>query len=546
MIDQTGELIPLGVTVDPEQADSALQEGTGNRARLGMAALALIPIGLLFFLYLRVADTQAVNSDGANNALQAWDMLHGHLLLHNWVIGDATYYTFELPLFALCEAVFGLGSVAVHVADAIVYLSVAAMAALLACRGARGRTAVVRCGIVAAMLGVPISVSTVIVMLYAPDHIGTCAILLGAIYLTEAASDGAVGRRRYLPVWLGVVLTLGQLGDQTVLYVGTLSILVISGYRMALRRGVRNLDGALFLAAALSYPAALLLRELTRLLGGYTMVPPLTTISPMSLWWTNAKYTWGNLGQIFGINPGSVVNSPVAGLATVLGSIGAVATVLGFVLVVARWRTVGRGPQILCIAILANLGTYIVSSIPNQGNAREVVFTLPAGAVLAAWAWPGRIPDRRWIAVPMAAVLAAAAFIPASVVAAQPIANPRDAVLATWLKAHGLTYGIGGYWDSSSVAVESNNAVDVRAVWLYQGRFLGYSWEARSDWYDPATHYADFYIAQEGSPALVITPAEVEQVYGPPAATYVVATRVILVYHKNLLDQVKPLVPGTG
>ena len=57
----------------------------------------------LFALYLRISLTVPVTSDGANNALQAWDMLHGHLLLHGWIIGDATYYTFDLPVLAVAE-----------------------------------------------------------------------------------------------------------------------------------------------------------------------------------------------------------------------------------------------------------------------------------------------------------------------------------------------------------------------------------------------------------------------------------------------------------
>ena len=61
----------------------------------------------LFALFLRISLSSPVNSDGANNALQAWDMLHGHLLLHGWVSGDASVYTFELPLLAITESLFG-------------------------------------------------------------------------------------------------------------------------------------------------------------------------------------------------------------------------------------------------------------------------------------------------------------------------------------------------------------------------------------------------------------------------------------------------------
>jgi hypothetical protein len=32
--------------------------------------------------YLRLASTRSVDSDGASQALQAWDMLHGNVLLH--------------------------------------------------------------------------------------------------------------------------------------------------------------------------------------------------------------------------------------------------------------------------------------------------------------------------------------------------------------------------------------------------------------------------------------------------------------------------------
>src|SRR3981081_3186370 len=59
-------------------------------------------------LLVRISLTARVMSDGGNNALQAWDLLHGHLLLHGWQIGDANYYFLKLPPMALTEALFGL------------------------------------------------------------------------------------------------------------------------------------------------------------------------------------------------------------------------------------------------------------------------------------------------------------------------------------------------------------------------------------------------------------------------------------------------------
>jgi hypothetical protein len=59
--------------------------GLGAWQRRGLAALAwLLAAAVLFACYLHISRTQPANSDGAANALQAWDMLHGNLLLRGW------------------------------------------------------------------------------------------------------------------------------------------------------------------------------------------------------------------------------------------------------------------------------------------------------------------------------------------------------------------------------------------------------------------------------------------------------------------------------
>ncbi|HTP17138.1 MAG TPA: hypothetical protein VMK13_15055, partial [Streptosporangiaceae bacterium] len=55
----------------------------------------------LFLCYLRLSQATAVNSDGASNVLQAWDMLHGNPVLHGWWLSDVSFYTTELPQYVL-------------------------------------------------------------------------------------------------------------------------------------------------------------------------------------------------------------------------------------------------------------------------------------------------------------------------------------------------------------------------------------------------------------------------------------------------------------
>ena len=75
----------------------------------------------LFFAVLRLAGTQPVMGDSANNALQAWQMLHGNPLLHGWWLTDVSFYTTELPQYMLIEAIRGLGPGVVNLAAAMTY-----------------------------------------------------------------------------------------------------------------------------------------------------------------------------------------------------------------------------------------------------------------------------------------------------------------------------------------------------------------------------------------------------------------------------------------
>jgi hypothetical protein len=48
---------------------------------------------------------------------------------------------------------------------------------------------------------------------------------------------------------------------------------------------------------------------------------------------------------------------------------------------------------------------------------------------------------------------ALAALVPLAAAATRPPLRPATAPLAAWLEAHGLTYGIAGYWDASVVTM---------------------------------------------------------------------------------------------
>src|SRR5487761_1780033 len=142
----------------------------GSRRWLAAAAWVVGSLAL-FGLFLRVSLSSHVNSDGAINALQARDLLHGNVLLRGWRVADANFYFLELPLNAVATAVFGLGNFAAHAASALTYLFVAVLAVALAVAGSRGTGKAVRCAVVMVVLAAPLlTTASLRLVLEEPDH----------------------------------------------------------------------------------------------------------------------------------------------------------------------------------------------------------------------------------------------------------------------------------------------------------------------------------------------------------------------------------------
>jgi len=167
---------------------------TGFRVLRGRpwAVTAVWVLGVIcaFAANLQLARTRAVNSDGASNALQAWDMLHGNLLLHGWSLSDVSFYTTELPQYMLVEVVRGLNQDVVHVAAAMTYTLAMLLAALLAKGNATGRQALGRVLIAAGIMLAPQLASGVNILLSSPDHIGTSVPVM-VVWAEAKAADSS-------------------------------------------------------------------------------------------------------------------------------------------------------------------------------------------------------------------------------------------------------------------------------------------------------------------------------------------------------------------
>jgi hypothetical protein len=166
--------------------------------RIGLSVAAIA----LFFAYLGQARTMPTMSDGASQALQAWAMLHGNLLLRGWSLSDVSFYTTELPEYAFIELVRGLNPGVVHIAAALTYTMLVLLAGWLAKGMATGREAMIRFLIATGIMLAPAlgSLNTTFVVLAYPDHTGTQVPLLATWLLLDRVPPrwSARGRRSQL------------------------------------------------------------------------------------------------------------------------------------------------------------------------------------------------------------------------------------------------------------------------------------------------------------------------------------------------------------
>jgi len=396
--------------------------------------------------------------------------------------------------------------------------------------------------IVVAVLAAPAFISSDMwIPLGIPDHTGTTVFLLITCLLVDRAPN-----RRFTAPLVCLILCAGQIGDVTVRFVAVPAIALVCGYQVLATRKLRSGDGANLLAAVGSVPLSLGVRAAMLHFGAYLQVAPKTKLAPVSLWGQNASWTWGSIRMLFGAQ-GSP-NAAPAGTGAIFGYGCLVIAAIGILRVLWRWRSARRGEQVLLAAIAANLGVYILSTLPGPSSPHDIVAILPSAAVLAARAIvPRRITSR--VMAGTATVFAmTAALLPLSVAATRPPpVGSNIAPLTAWLQAHGLKYGLSGYWTASSVSLETSNQIDIRPVHVARGvnheELALYPWETNTLWYDPTEYYANFVIINLRSPDLI--GAGAASLLGKPVSTNYLGPWEVLVYDKNLLTYITsvPLPP---
>ncbi|MEN3305824.1 MAG: hypothetical protein V7603_2026 [Micromonosporaceae bacterium] len=520
----------------------------------------------LFFGYLRMSRTQATNSDGASNALQAWDILHGNVLLHGWTLSDVSFYTTEVPQYALVELLYGLRADVIHVAAAMTYTLLVLAAAVLARGRAKGLAGLVRAAIAVAVLLAPEQNTGYLTLLNSPDHTGTgVPVLVTWIVLERGLTrpDGSYRPvpPRWLPYLVAVLLAWGAIGDPLVTVTASLPLIVVCALRLPRARPVpgrrwgrlRGTEGRLLAAGLGGILLAQAVLLAVRLAGGFSMHPVSVNVTGVGRLGRNAWIAIVGLAVNFGVLPPDL-HGPGAyaiGAIHLVGLLGVVFAVGLVVMRTVRGRADDLVASVLAFGILANVGAFVVSTLPfDRLSARQIVSVLPLGAALAGRLYGPHLTAslraaRRYLPALAGALLALAVAFGAQSVAARPVPAANQDV-AQWLVAHRLTYGIGGYWSANVITLITGGEVRVAPLSgaaVERDAVLAYRWESRADWFDPARHDARFLVVDLMDPAYGSVEVALRQ-FGPPVARTDFGRFAVLLYNHNLLVGLPALCGG--
>ena len=510
------------------------------------------PVGLaaagvaLYLCYLALSRTEEVTSDGASNALQAWAMLHGNPLLRGWTVTDVSFYTTELPEYMIVEAVRGLNADVLHASAAITYTLVVLTGGLLGRGRAKGREGMVRLLIAAGILVAPQLGPGVFILIFQPDHIGTTVPLM----LTWLVLDRAP-RSWYVPPIIALMLAWGAIADSLVLLVGVAPLAAVSAIRayqvlVQRREGWRNgwFDVSLVLAAAAGLEISRIVVKQISAHGGYTVLPVQAGVAQVTDMSSHLWLLVQSIAGLYGADLFGMTSIGLAGAIALLHLLGLALAAWGLCRVVRHFFSCeDRIAQLLALAIGINVVAYMLSTTPTTyWSAREVAFVLPAGAVLA-----GRMLGRRlWKArlVPALSVALACYLAALGYSVTSPAIPAVTQNLADWLAANHLTYGLSSYGIANTTTLASGETVNVRPV-SWEGDYVaGGPYEFDESWYNASLHYANFVVLIE--PPIPIDPIatwEIRVSFGKPVHTYTFSRYTILVFNKNLLNYLVPVLP---
>ncbi|HTX00276.1 MAG TPA: hypothetical protein VMD59_15960 [Acidimicrobiales bacterium] len=553
-------------------------------------AASLVAVAALSALFLVAAKAAyGGNSDDATLVLQGQSMASGHLTLSGWDLSYDAFWTSDVPFYALAVAIVGARQVDMYLVPAVVGALLALVAASMAggipLRMRRPAGPPPGAGVPRPLVATLAALGTAVALLALPSPVLSYFLLQGGWHAVTAlwcliAFAGVARAKSRAGLGVAVVfLAAGLLGDLLTAVLGIAPLLVagaVAARRQASWRAARRYVAAVAGGCAL----ALLARGIALTVGTYTIGSRSVLAAPSQVL-RNVASIPDRIAGMLGVTdtvPGVSASPWPFRLAHLVLLVAVVAALLAALADLVRGllgrpvpagapgsapadqappaaaagpagATPGNGAgagigtvardeswrldDLLAVAVLADLVAYVVfATDSNIALARYLVPGVVFAALLAA-RWIARLVRRhplvrsRWVAG-FALLLVALCGLDFGLDSLGPAAPQEARALAGFLAARHLDVGIGDYWSSSVVSVDSGGRVLVRPVQLGRHRKLvRYDKQSTAAWYHTTFQ---FFVSDTANPWQGVSSAAAQRTFGAPASVYRVGTYRVLVW----------------
>ncbi len=517
-------------------------------------------MGVAFLLYAAGVHAAIGISDGASVALEGQAMGNGHVLLHGWALSYDSFWTLDAPFYALASVIVGIRPSLLFAVPAIIATAVIVVGLIMAREGRRGAAAMAGSVTVVALLAFPTHAFASF-FVRGPFHVATALVSLLAF----------VGLRRPRFGWgwlLSVVfLTLGLLGDLQILFYGVIPIFLVGVAAMIRDRSLRG--GVIISSAAIiSLPLTVVLRKIFEFLGAFTVGPanPLASFHQMLV---NIVHAVSYSFELIGASGSHLGTGGVPGP---LQAIHVVPAILMTVCIVVELGFLVRGvlggfarshplqpslPQagspssedeswrldyMLLFATAGSGASFVFLAISDDFEYSRYLVT---GVIFAA-ILTGRLVGRYWsrlVSLRLSSLVSALGIAISLLIVscvgytlAQAVPTQPAAELGAWLQENHLTNGIGDYWSSSIVTVETKSQVKVRPVVLGEdGVLVRFMRESAADWYQRQKF--QFFVYNLAMPWGSDNATTATRTWGVPAHIFIVGTYRVLTWNARIVVQ---------
>ncbi|MDA8297869.1 MAG: hypothetical protein M0004_15040 [Actinomycetota bacterium] len=524
-----------------------------TRASIGvlLAAGVVAAVALTFLYYAASVHLVAGNSDGATVVLEGKAMAQGNVALAGWRLSLDSFGSVDVPFYALGVLLLGVRPALLHLVPAALAVLVVATGAVLAAAGHRRLAAGAGAASVIAILALP-GPDLGFYLLQGPWHVGTalyCLVAFGCVALRPTPWRAAAA---------AAVLAAGMLGDFLTAALGVLPVLAAG---LVAARRERRLRAAVppVLAAIGAVVLAACGRLLEEAVGTFTLVNRNLPLSTHQLT-NNVGFVFRRFPALLGLgaipaDPAS--NGPSAAQwlhlpAVVLVVVAVLAAAARLVTRLVRPRPARAGAtsftlleDCLLFGVLADGAVFVLGAASNNPEYTKyltpgVAFAVVLGGRLVAQLAAGARARRRGalaVGLVASALALVAGFAYDAAADVDPATQPA-AALGSFLLAHHLRLGIGDYWSSSLVTVQTKGQVVVRPVALgYAGKLRRDDRQSADDWYQ--NQRFQFFVCDLARPWHGVNVATAEATFGKPASTYAVGSYRVLVWDHRVAVSLK-------